>query len=158
MSVHLDRLYNFLQRLCNRDIIIYRWTPHGSRNLGDLHPLGTQFLSQIEILVTIPPMICHDQEPLNFDYWTQDNFVCHSMDKFFESESVATQFAHWHLRSALENRHKAHVFKNTLLCHSELNSKELDKYTQNNFTGVYYWAHALIARDWYRYAQLVNGL
>ena len=103
-------------------------------------------------------MICHDQEPLNFDYWTQDNFVCHSMDKFFESESVATQFAHWHLRSALENRHKAHVFKNTLLCHSELNSKELDKYTQNNFTGVYYWAHALIARDWYRYAQLDNGL
>ena len=103
-------------------------------------------------------MICHDQEPLNFDYWTQDNFVCHSMDKFFESESVATQFAHWHLRSALENSHKAHVFKNTLLCHSELNSKELDKYTQNNFTGVYYWAHALIARDWYRYAQLDNGL
>ena len=103
-------------------------------------------------------MICHDQEPLNFDYWTQDNFVCHSMDKFFESESVARQFAHWHLRSALENRHKAHVFKNTLLCHSELNSKELDKYTQNNFTGVYYWAHALIARDWYRYAQLDNGL
>jgi hypothetical protein len=158
MSVPLDRLYNFLQSLCNRDIIIYRWTPHGSRNLGDLHSLGTQFLSQIEILVTIPPMICHDQEPLNFDYWTQDNFVCHSMDKFFESESVATQFAHWHLRSALENRHKAHVFKNTLLCHSELNSKELDKYTQNNFTGVYYWAHALIARDWYRYAQLDNGL
>jgi hypothetical protein len=80
------------------------------------------------------------------------------MDNFSESESVAKQFAHWHLRSALQFRHKAHVFKNTLLCHSELNSKELDKYTQNNFTGVYYWAHALIARDWFRFAQLDQDL
>jgi hypothetical protein len=110
------------------------------------------------MLLTIPPMICHDQEPLNYNYWTQDNFVCHSMDNFSESESVAKQFAHWHLRSALQFRHKAHVFKNTLLCHSELNSKELDKYTQNNFTGVYYWAHALIARDWFRFAQLDQDL
>jgi hypothetical protein len=159
MSVPLDRLYNFLQRLCNRDIIIYRWTPHGSRNLGDLNPLNrAEVLDKPNVLVTRPPMICHDQEPLNFGYWTQDDFVNYSMTEFLESESVAKQFAHWHLRSALQFRHKAHVFKNTLLCHSELNSKELDKYTQNNFTGVYYWAHALIARDWFRFAQLDQDL
>jgi hypothetical protein len=159
MSVPLDRLYNFLQGLCNRDIIIYRWTPHGSRKLGDLSTLSLlEVLNKTNVLVTTPPMICHDQEPLNFDYWTQDDFVTYSMDKFFESESVAKQFAHWHLRSALQFSHKAHVFKDTLLCHSELNSKELDKYTQNNFVGVYYWAHALIARDWYRYAQLDQTL
>jgi hypothetical protein len=159
MSVPLDRLYNFLQGLCNRDIIIYRWTPHGSRKLGDLSPLSRfDVLDKPNVLVTMPPMICHDQEPLNFNYWTQDDFVNYSMNEFLESESVAKQFAHWHLRSALQFRHKAHVFKNTLICHSELNSKELDKYTQNNFTGVYYWAHALIARDWFRFAQLDQTL
>lgn len=33
------------------------------------------------------------------------------------------------------------------------NSKELEHYEQNNFIGVYYWSHALIARDWFRYAE-----
>ena len=94
MSVPLDRLYNFLQSLCNRDIIIYRWTPHGSRNLGDLSPLThAEVFSKPNILVTTPPMICHDQEPLHFDYWTQNDFVTYSMDKFLESESVAKQKA-----------------------------------------------------------------
>jgi hypothetical protein len=158
MSVPLDRLYNFLQGLCNRDIIIYRWTPHGSRKLGDLQPLGTEFIHQLNVLLTIPAMVCHDQEPLNYNYWTQDEFAQNSMAIQKESNFVANQFSHWHLRSALQCGHKAHVFKDTLLCHSELNSKELDNYTQNNFVGVYYWAHALIARDWYRYAQLDQTL
>ena len=103
-------------------------------------------------------MICHDQEPLNYDYWTQFDFAQNSMFIHKESTDVAKRFAHWHLRSALQWRHKAHVFKNTLLCHSELNSRNLDKYTQNNFVGVYYWAHALIARDWFRFAQLDHNL
>jgi hypothetical protein len=157
MSVPLDRLYNFLQSLCNRDIIIYRWTPHGSRNLSDLTPIKT-IQYQTDVLLTIPPIICHDQEPLNYNYWTQHDFVQNSALILEESTVVANQFAHWHLRSALRRRHKAHVFKNTLLCHSELNSKELDKYTQNNFTGVYYWAHGLMARDWFRFAQLDHSL
>ena len=120
--------------------------------------MGTEFTRQLNVLLTIPAMLCHDQEPLNYNYWTRDEFVQSSMLLNKESNFIANQFSHWHLRSILQCRHKAHVFKNTLLCHSELNSKELDKYTQNNFTGVYYWAHALIARDWYRYAQLDDGL
>jgi hypothetical protein len=40
------------------------------------------------------------------------------------------------------------------LSHSEKNSQELELYEQNDFIGVYYWSHALIARDWFRYAKL----
>jgi hypothetical protein len=40
------------------------------------------------------------------------------------------------------------------LCHSEKNSKDLELYQQHGFIGVYYWCHALISRDWYRYAEL----
>jgi hypothetical protein len=40
-----------------------------------------------------------------------------------------------------------------LLCHSEQNSPELEKYTNNGFVGVYWWSHGIIARDWFRYAK-----
>ena len=142
-----------MQSLCDRDIIIYRWTPHGSKKLDDLSRLERYNLGKkTNIAVTKPPMICHDQEPLNIDYWSTDDFVNHTTNGY-ESLSVANQFATWHLRTAL-GPHKMHVFTKTMLCHSELNSAELEKYEQKNFVGVYYWSHALIARDWFRYAQV----
>ena len=97
-------------------------------------------------------MICHDQEPLNVDYWSEDDFVNHTT-KGYESLPVAQQFADWHLRTVL-GPHKMHVFTKTMLCHSELNSVELERYQQKNFVGVYYWSHAIIARDWFRYAEV----
>lgn len=143
-----------MQSLCNEDIIIYRWLPHGSKKLDDLVRLNRDpaVAKKTNVVVTKPPMICHDQEPLNIDYWSRDDFINHTT-KGYESLSVAQQFAHWHLRTAL-GPHKMNVFAKTLLCHSELNSVELAKYQQKNFVGVYYWSHALIARDWFRYAHI----
>jgi len=43
---------------------------------------------------------------------------------------------------------------NYLICHSELNSKEIEKYQHHGGIGVYWWSHAMIARDWYRFAKL----
>ena len=44
--------------------------------------------------------------------------------------------------------------KTWILLHSELNSKELDKYqTSGDFLGAYWWSHAMLALDWYRFAQ-----
>jgi hypothetical protein len=36
--------------------------------------------------------------------------------------------------------------------HSEKNSSEADIYLQHGFLPVYYWSHAVIAADWFRYA------
>jgi hypothetical protein len=47
---------------------------------------------------------------------------------------------------------------NWLLCHSEKNSSELVKYQHIGAVGVYWWSHAMIARDWYRYAQIDRKL
>jgi hypothetical protein len=38
--------------------------------------------------------------------------------------------------------------------HSEKNSQELAKYESTGMITVYYWAHAVLARDWYRYAEI----
>jgi hypothetical protein len=49
-------------------------------------------------------------------------------------------------------------YDKVLLCHSEKNSHELRLYENNGFIGVYWWSHAVIARDWFRYAEHDPGL
>ena len=50
MSIPLDKLYHYLQDIINEDIIIYRWFPHGSRNLENLKPWSDY--SNYEFLVS----------------------------------------------------------------------------------------------------------
>jgi hypothetical protein len=46
-----------------------------------------------------------------------------------------------------------HCYDRVLLCHSERNSPDLARYESAGFQGVYWWSHAVLARDWFRYAQ-----
>ena len=132
MSVPLDRLYNFLRDLCDQDIIIYRWYPHGSRKSTDCGPLKKRAeLSNLEKIL-VPHMICHDQEPLNFDWFLGNKKQ---------------------LLYSLTNN-VFHCYDKMLLCHSEKNSSELARFEDSDAIGVYWWCHALIAQDWFRFAQV----
>jgi hypothetical protein len=133
MSVPLDRLYDYLYGLCNHnDILIYRWYPHGSRKRehcqwveDDIKTLT--FFDRI----TRPYLVCHDQEPLNFAlYQTIPKSTLHDL---------------------VDSRYLA--YDRVLLLHSEKRSLELAKFEQDDAIGVYYWGHAMIARDWFRYAE-----
>ena len=131
MSVPLDRLYNFLYDVCNHhDLIIYRFSPHGSRKIEDCTALFnfTEFESKIKL-----PMICHDQEPLRFQDWPP---IGASIGVFRHYVYDIFNF-----------------YDRVLLLHSEQNSAELEKFTNSGAIPVYYWSHALIAQDWYRHAQ-----
>jgi hypothetical protein len=46
------------------------------------------------------------------------------------------------------------IYDKTLICHSEQRSSNVEKYQDHNMIGVYWWSHAIIARDWYRYAEI----
>jgi hypothetical protein len=41
-----------------------------------------------------------------------------------------------------------------LILHSEKRSAQLQTYQYNGYVGVYYWSHAVIAADWFRYAPI----
>lgn len=91
--------------------------------------------------VVKPVVICHDQEPLNFDLYSKEN-----IQTFIESK----QLEYLNLGSACW----ANFHQQMILLHSELNSPEVTRYQNTGrFVPCYYWSHALIARDWYRFAQ-----
>jgi hypothetical protein len=95
----------------------------------------------------------HDQEPLMYHLYTKQD-IDNYLDNKYKLLPVALRnvVSDLHLRACV--RATTNAYDQTLLCHSEKNSRDLELYQQHEFIGVYYWSHALIARDWYRYAEL----
>lgn len=135
MSIPLDRLYQYIEsaseEVAGERIVIYRFIPHGSKYLKDLLPI--HFDWPVEEYDRQPVMYCHDQEPLNWNHYQ-------AQDPVFN----------------LRQRSRNHHYDNCMLLHSEQRSKNLEQYQANGFVPVYYWSHAVIARDWFRYAEHVR--
>ena len=154
MSVPLDRLYHYLADCVNHDLLIYRWNPHGSRKIEDLDHL--KIYSEFQ-WYNSPIAIFHDQEPLDYKFYSQDQMY-NQAKKFFKSrlpvmlkDSVLHYVSQQHIRGATGLSVNNHDM--TILVHSEQNSSEIALYEQAGFVPVYYWSHAVIALDWFRYAQ-----
>jgi len=167
MSVPLDRLYNFLQDVASRDhVLIYRFYPHGSRKISDLTMIDTLASKQFgnRKPKSSKFVFCHDQEPLNFDLYTSPDMLDEISHDTFLSNEILTPELSEQCRALVEqaapklNLRIAGLMYNlwlkpVLLVHSELRSPEYLKYQAENFIGVYWWCHAVIARDWFRYAE-----
>jgi hypothetical protein len=155
MSVPLDRLYNYLDDCVNHDLVIYRWAPHGSRKLEDLTQLNKYPIQEFN---TGALMVCHDQEPLNWRFYSRSDIIQATRDwitkipalHFLAAPLLLEYQADFHLRSVIGCDN---FFDKTLLLHSECRSAHLQIYQKHDFIPVYVWSHAIIALDWFRYAQ-----
>lgn len=120
-------------------MVIYRWSPHGSRKLEHCLPLR-DYGHQLHL---DPIVVCHDQEPLDF------SDVTGRLQDWAQLKDIQPGPTDWHMLY----RFGWNVHSSYLLVHSEQNSGEVSKFAQCHAVPVYYWCHALIARDWFRYAQ-----
>jgi hypothetical protein len=139
MSIPLDRLYYYIENVAHEvqddDIIIYHFYPHGSKNIENLIELYND--STPTKIENSPRIICHDQEPLFFELY--QNFTGNILPRRLGTDQP--KYSRWN---------------KSILLHSEQRSTEVEKYQDNNFIPVYYWSHAIIAKDWFRYAEYVK--
>jgi len=152
MSIPLDRLYNFLDSLSDHDLVIYRWNPHGSKKLEDLVPL-MDYLTNNQMHSAIQPqMICHDQEPLDFAQYSESCILNTKIHQTAHCQpgTLQKRIKKYNIGAWLFT---VNVYDRILLLHSEKNSSQLAQYQEKNLVPVYWWSHAIIARDWYRYAE-----
>jgi hypothetical protein len=163
MNIPLDHLYHWVEGLAQRPVILYVFRPHGSKDIFDLNI----FKNYDNNSAMIPDMICYDQEPLNFSEYQFD----HNMDRLVKlikhynqnDKNLAVLTSDWlRFYSRLDRYPKfkptwLNAFYDakdwTILLHSEWNSEDVEQFSQNGFCPAYYWSHAMIARDWYRFAQ-----
>jgi len=155
MSIPLDRLYHYIEQLAQEahtdDVIIYRFFPHGSKKIQDLNPIQTDILW--ETFTTAPTIHCHDQEPLNYDlYPTEDTMTSKFSPEFNQQLKV------YNIQPSTSNLriNPFNIYDKCILIHSEQNSANLEQYKKDQFITVYYWSHALISLDWFRYAEHVK--
>ena len=156
MSIPLDRLYHYIESIAQDvygDILIYRFSPDGSKKIEDLRLLKCP--SEPWVANILPEIYCYDQEPLNYALY-QDQIM---LDPAFGDNEVEYQLFVENnaplLMHNIRNR-PGNVYDLCLLLHSEKNSPQVNVYRQMNFIPVYYWSHALIALDWFRYARHVE--
>jgi len=146
MSIPIDKLYHYIESVardvCKDNILIYRFYPHGSKKLEDLtqlHNFGWRSATLIETYA-------HDQEPLDYQMYEE----LFPLFNFKEKELFVKSNAPLRNRNL---RRGGSIYDSCILLHSELNSAEVEKYSNIGFVPVYYWSHGIIALDWFRYAQ-----
>jgi len=93
-------------------------------------------------------LFCHDQEPLNWDHYLDSSPFQQTLINL-KKDVNGFEYLEKHIRLNVLHNWQRHW----ILLHSEINSAELEKYQQNGYIGAYWWSHAVIARDWYRYAE-----
>jgi hypothetical protein len=157
MSIPLNRLYLYLERVAQEifgnDVIIYRFFPDGSKKIEDLQPLNIKLFKEDALQ---PEIFCNDQEPLNYQFYqNQPNHHKNDPVKNYAIDRILINnneiFPSFNFRGQIRN-----IWDHALLVHSEKRSKEVELYRADQFIPVYYWNHAVIARDWFRYAEHVD--
>ena len=160
MSIPLDSLYHYIQSVAEKirsdRVIIYRFYPHGSKNINDLNNLK-DFNSEDDSKEWLnkaicPSLWCNDQEPLDYEFYSGHLRVRPDNPLTSILKSNNLYVPHTNL-----NYRRLSIFEKHILLHSEQRSTNLERYRNDNeLIPVYYWSHAIIARDWFRYAEHVS--
>jgi hypothetical protein len=105
-----------------------------------------------------PMILCHDQEPLNFELYLPNSDNMNHYCNLYNQQwglIISERVKNLNLRAC----NPAALQHKWILLHSELNSAQLRCYeSTDSFVGAYWWCHAIIARDWYRYAEYDNSI
>jgi len=153
MSIPLDRLYHYIkdiaQEVFDDHVIIYRFFPHGSKKIEDL--TMSTFIDVYQLQIS-PEIFCNDQEPLNYKLYQGTacpTKVHPSVRDILKRHSV--NLPQFNFRGSIQG-----IWDHALLLHSEKRSNQVMLYQNTQFIPVYYWSHAVIARDWFRYAEHIS--
>lgn len=155
MSIPLDKLYHYVSDMAPCDTIIYRWQPHGSKNIANLCLLRDYKLEQLTLQ---PMLIAHDQEPLDINAYADHNIFAdyrNSLESLQWTDLAIKQhleFMRGH-NIKIKTDFRFNIYDQIMLLHSESRSQQLDMYKDIGMLPVYWWSHGVIARDWYRYAE-----
>lgn len=176
MSVPTHNLYDFVHQVTKRQFLLMYPRIWGNRELTNIvdHQVDQTQLNGLNgipyhnrvpvpnlachsldsIYLTQPVLFCHDQEPLNFDLYLDHSAFVDSMMQLNQFRSQAKQALphcqNYNLRHVRPNN----LQKHWLLLHSETNSTEVQRYMQSGlFTTAFWWSHAVLSLDWYRFAK-----
>ena len=154
MNIPLDNLYHWVEGLLSTPAVLYVFQPHGSKKISDCNWLKEH---DVPSVFQLPGIIMHDQEPLDWKFYNDpQQYLALDQWQLWKTSPLETarleMAANFNLKSLVFGMSLS-MYDCAILVHSEKNSWDLSMYEQNQFLCVHHWAHAVIARDWYRFAE-----
>lgn len=133
--------------LIDDDKLIYHWLPHGSRNLEHLtqHSGNNNNFQYAQIVM-------HDQEPYRADFWS-DSEIRDAVKNYYlqHGHALTDDTLDFLAPKRLNGLLEFCRYEKSIVVHSNFG---LDSFDHDNHEYCYYWCHALLARDWFRYASI----
>jgi len=189
MSVPTHNLYDFVHQLLENRFLLTYFYPYGEKDLSktvcntlesikDIYSLeNTPNFTNIPESIRIKDkdniarkifpdhlidvviyrkynqqLFCYDQEPLNYDLYNK-------IDSYEDIGAPFLTDIEINKSQNLRRIYPDSLQKKWILLHSELNSKEVEKYEKcGDFICAYWWSHAILSRDWYRFAEYDRSL
>jgi hypothetical protein len=174
MSVPTHNLYDYIHQATKKQFLLRYFYPYSTKNLANLichvtdksvllgpnsvakqdrydsRFLSTDCIDYKSFVKMQPVLLCHDQEPLHYELFGDS--AAHMKDFF--AESGYNQYIPYINDLNLRWCDPWSAQQTWTLLHSELNSSELARYeATGQYKGAYWWSHAMLALDWYRYAE-----
>jgi len=137
------KIYDYMLDLSKRKINLFFLQDLQNRNLDGWNMFVHRNLRQLRYW---PTVISHDQELLDWNLYTDDRMQDQS---YFQDQRPSSFLKDLNLRWRWWNN----VHDSFMITHSEKNSDQVEKYKDAGWTTVYFWSHAVLALDWYRYAR-----
>ena len=158
MSVPTTNLYNFVTQVLENKFLIKYFYPWGQKDITNIVSNIDRMNASIyhKKYAAFPVVICHDQEPLDFDMYSDDQKILNALvasGNFIPTQIDDIKKSNYKNLN-LRWQHPQNFTEKWILLHSELASLQVERYEDSGlFACAYWWSHAAIARDWYRYAQ-----
>ena len=162
MSVPTTNLYDFVHQVLESKFLLRYFYPWGEKRLENIieytgsswkdKDFGVFVATDLNSRRYAPVLMCHDQEPLDFDLYNDDYIIKLLAD-------TSSYKIHTLMQLGLQDLNLRWIFPSNItdkwiLLHSELNSDQVQRYNDTGlFKCAYWWSHAIIARDWYRFAE-----
>jgi hypothetical protein len=137
------KIYDYMLDLSNRKINLFFLQDLQNRNLDGWNMFVHRNLRQLRYW---PTVMSHDQELLDWNLYTDDRMQDQA---HFQAQIPSSFLRDLNLRWRWWNN----VHDSFMITHSEKNSDQVEKYKDAGWTTVYFWSHAVLALDWYRYAR-----
>lgn len=176
MTVPTHNLYDFVYQATEKQFCMLYFFPFGEKNIKNIkcfemlkeqtrkipkdNLLAQKLFSKTGIVDSLdhtyrtalqPVLFCHDQEPLYFDLYNDYSIYSSEKQAVF---GFADNSFYPHENFNLRWIYPHNMQSRWILLHSELNSENLRRYEDTGrFIGAYYWNHAILSLDWYRFAE-----
>jgi len=147
-----NQIYDYLRYYCytnKKNVEVLHFKELGSKNLHDLVHGETPYISKSsQILLsnqdrreTGGKMVMFDQEPLDVDAY------CISSKEFFKQDNPNVKSIH--LSDDVFLLQKSKGIYNPIIAVSEINSKDVERVTNNFHIPFHFWSNGFLSRYWY---------